>query len=91
MTKMLLDKMKSRNKSGDNRSLVINLASTAAGFPFPDIQLYSGTKVFDGFFSEALYFELKQFKIDVLTVKPGLVCTNMTNNAIIDHASVTVE
>ncbi len=46
--------------------------------PCPHAANYAATKVFDDFFTIALYYELKAKGIDVLSVLPGLVATNMT-------------
>ena len=44
----------------------------------PNFSHYSGTKSFDLTFSRALRFELMFKGIDVLSVMPGLVATNLT-------------
>lgn len=48
--------------------------------PSPYFSNYSGTKVFDDYFSKGLYFELKGKGVDVLSVKPGCVSTKLNGS-----------
>ncbi|TNV76713.1 hypothetical protein FGO68_gene2625 [Halteria grandinella] len=61
-----------------NKSLIVNLASSASWQPGPYQAIYACTKAFDRFFSDALYSELKSKQVEVLTVCPMYVQTNMT-------------
>lgn len=71
MTRALLPILKKRK---DNRSVIVNMASSASFFPEPYVAIYSATKCFDKFFSEALRYELSQSSnIEVLTVNPMFV------------------
>jgi 17beta-estradiol 17-dehydrogenase / very-long-chain 3-oxoacyl-CoA reductase len=75
LTKILLNKMNSRNR----RSSVITLSSFAGEFPFPMKSLYSATKIFNHYLSVALSEEMKSTdKIDWLSVKPLEVETVMS-------------
>lgn len=57
------------------RSLVINLSSQMALFPCPTKGTYSASKWFDQTFTTALGYESSN--VDVLSVMPGLVATQM--------------
>ena len=58
------------------RSLVINLSSQMSLAPVPSKRIYSASKYFDHTFTTALGYECK--KVDVLSVMPGFVATNMS-------------
>lgn len=73
MTHWLVPKMNQREK----RSAIINLSSVAGEYPLPYISVYSATKAFNDFFSQAIEMEYSQ-KIDVLSVKPLYVESNMS-------------
>ena len=77
MTSALLPLLKQR---GNFKSCIVNLSSSASFQPAPILGLYAATKVFDRFFSEALWQELSQSgsSIEVMTVCPMFVQTNMT-------------
>ncbi|XP_064094491.1 hydroxysteroid dehydrogenase-like protein 1 [Macrobrachium nipponense] len=60
------------------RGLIVNVASSAAVAPFPLFQVYAATKVFVRSFSKSLEFEYRRTGVDVQTVLPGAVATNMT-------------
>ena len=79
MTSALLPLLKQR---GNFKSCIVNLSSSASFQPAPLLGLYAATKVFDRFFSEALWQELSQSgsPIEVMTVCPMFVQTNMTSN-----------
>ena len=74
MTKMVLSQMKNRKK---NKSAIINVSSVSAIVPCPYISVYSATKAFDNFFSQALEQELDSSKIDVLSLLAGSVDTKL--------------
>lgn len=80
MTSTLLPLMLSSKK----RACIVNLSSCASFMPLPYSAIYASTKVFDRFFSESLRIELAQSNksqnIEVMTVCPMFVQTNMTNN-----------
>jgi len=57
---------------------IVNLASFTATTPSPMLSTYAGTKSFARSFSDGMAYELAEFGIDVLTVKPGLVVSKMT-------------
>lgn len=63
-----------RHKETHQRSLVINFSSTVDEMIMPSTALYSATKRYNNFLSEALRYEYKQC-IDIATVKPGPVVT----------------
>ena len=47
---------------------ILNVSSILGALPFPDMSVYSGTKAFILTFSEALWKELKRYKISVTTL-----------------------
>lgn len=58
--------------------MIVNLSSQAALMPAPFFKNYAATKVFDDYFSKALFYELRAKGVDVLSVQPGMVATAMT-------------
>jgi short-subunit dehydrogenase len=46
--------------------------------PAPFFKNYAATKVFDDYFSKALFYELRAKGVDILSVQPGMVATAMT-------------
>lgn len=56
---------------GRKRGAIINVSSVMAKLPLSYAALYSGTKAFNLAFGEAIYNELKESGIDVLTILPG--------------------
>lgn len=58
--------------------MIVNLSSQAALMPAPFFKNSAATKVFDDYFSKALFYELRAKGVDVLSVKPGMVATPMT-------------
>ena len=82
-----LKKFVERFEKTKERSLLINLSSTADLFKFPTSSVYSATKRYDDFLSEGVRFEYS-FAVDVATVKPGLVETNMSNSLVGSGLSV---
>eukprot|EP00758_Cryptobia_borreli_P012772 Tbor_TRINITY_DN5773_c4_g1::TRINITY_DN5773_c4_g1_i1::g.20532::m.20532/K10251/HSD17B12, KAR, IFA38; 17beta-estradiol 17-dehydrogenase / very-long-chain 3-oxoacyl-CoA reductase len=73
MTKIIIPKMKKNNCGG-----IINLSSFAAKYPTPKLCTYSATKSFNKIFSESLKIELSKYNINIITVTPNLVVSNMT-------------
>jgi 17beta-estradiol 17-dehydrogenase / very-long-chain 3-oxoacyl-CoA reductase len=57
---------------------VINLSSYTADLPTPLLGVYAGSKAFIGAWSTALKGEYKQHGIDVVTVGPFYVKSDMT-------------
>ena len=85
ITRVLLPKLALRY----NKSAIINTASLAGSSPRPYVTLYSSAKVFHDHFSRGLAYEYSN--IDILSLKPGLVQTKMTNYVDINIKSTTVE
>ncbi|GCC18182.1 hydroxysteroid (20-beta) dehydrogenase 2 isoform X1 [Chiloscyllium punctatum] len=75
MTKIVLPQLLKRKKG-----IVINISSEAGAHPHPLITMYSATKVFVDFFSQALNAEYKPNGIIVQSVLPLLVSTNLTHD-----------
>jgi len=73
MTKMALPQMVTR-KNG----LIINLSSFSGRVPAPLLSVYSATKAFTSFFSNALGYELRDQGIVVQTVEPYYVVSAMS-------------
>ncbi|XP_077192750.1 very-long-chain 3-oxoacyl-CoA reductase-like [Paroedura picta] len=74
MTQIVLPQMVARKKG-----IIINMSSVIGRNPTPLLLMYSGSKVFDDFFSQALEMEYKSKGIIVQSVMPLFVETNMTN------------
>ena len=74
LTKALLPIM-----SKSHKSMIVNMSSSASFFPEPFAAVYSATKVFNRYFSESMRHE-KMKNVEILTVCPMFVQTNMTNN-----------
>lgn len=77
---MLVPSMKQRR-----RGLIVNIASLSASAPAPYLTIYSATKVYVRNFSMALREELRPHNVQVQTVLPGFVHTNMTAFVATDH------
>jgi len=75
MCQLVMPGMKNRR-----RGLVLNLASVSAIRPIPCMAMYGSTKCLIDYFSEALRIENKEFGIEVQSVLPSFVRTNMTFN-----------
>lgn len=73
MTHLVMPKMVER-KCG----LVINISSLSAEFPAPLITVYSATKVFVTFFSDALEQEYRSKGVTIQCIEPGFVATAMS-------------
>ncbi|MFA5797285.1 MAG: SDR family NAD(P)-dependent oxidoreductase [Candidatus Woesearchaeota archaeon] len=74
ITKLLLDKLKK------DRSVIVNIASSAAYNPLPNMLLYSSTKAFISNWSESLTFELRDTN-HVITFSPSGTNTNFQQTA----------
>jgi short-subunit dehydrogenase len=55
----------------NRRGAIIFLGSIVAFQPTPFMATYSASKAFNLFLGDALWYELKQFNIDVLSLNPG--------------------
>ncbi|XP_043542723.1 hydroxysteroid (20-beta) dehydrogenase 2 isoform X1 [Chiloscyllium plagiosum] len=75
MTKIVLPQLLKRKKG-----IIINISSEAGAHPHPLITMYSATKAFVDFFSQALNAEYKPNGIIVQSVLPLLVSTNLTHD-----------
>jgi 17beta-estradiol 17-dehydrogenase / very-long-chain 3-oxoacyl-CoA reductase len=71
----------------NGRGTILNLSSYMGKFPTPLYSIYSGTKAFIDAWSVALRGELKSKKIEVLSLAPMYVQSNMTQ---IRRTSLTV-
>jgi len=60
------------------RGLIMNMSSLTATRPMPYLSLYSSTKCLVNHFSQTLALENAENGIEVQSVQPGLVHTNMT-------------
>ncbi|XP_052897645.1 inactive hydroxysteroid dehydrogenase-like protein 1 [Anopheles moucheti] len=77
---MLVPSMKQRR-----RGLIVNISSLSAAAPAPYLTVYSATKVYVRNFSMALREELRPHHVQVQTVLPGFVQTNMTAFVANEH------
>jgi 17beta-estradiol 17-dehydrogenase / very-long-chain 3-oxoacyl-CoA reductase len=66
------------------RSLLVNIASLVDLMNMPNTTVYSAAKRYAEFLSEGIRLEYSN-KVDVVTVKPGAVITNMTNSVKGNH------
>ncbi|XP_067902552.1 very-long-chain 3-oxoacyl-CoA reductase-A-like [Heterodontus francisci] len=73
MTRMVLPAMVERSKG-----IILNVSSASALFPVPLLTLYSATKSFMNFFSQALHVEYKSKGIIVQSVMPFFVATKLS-------------
>ncbi|XP_042236175.1 inactive hydroxysteroid dehydrogenase-like protein 1 isoform X2 [Homarus americanus] len=80
MTKLILPGMLSRGKGA-----IINVASIAGLHPIPLMGIYSASKAFVDYFSQALDWEYRGSGITVQTVTPSYVSTNMTKFSELVH------
>ncbi|KAL8219759.1 UNVERIFIED_CONTAM: hypothetical protein K2H54_032980, partial [Gekko kuhli] len=74
MTQILLPQMVARKKG-----VIINMSSMAGRRPVPQIMMYSSSKAFDDFFSQALDMEYSSKGIIVQSVMPLFVESNLTS------------
>ncbi|MPC42566.1 Hydroxysteroid dehydrogenase-like protein 1 [Portunus trituberculatus] len=80
MSKIVLPGMLSRG-----RGAVVNLASIAGYHPIPLMGIYSATKAFVDYFSQAMAWEYRGSGITVQTLTPSYVSTNMTKFSELVH------
>ncbi|XP_067850150.1 very-long-chain 3-oxoacyl-CoA reductase-A-like [Heptranchias perlo] len=73
MTSMVLPAMVERSKG-----IILNVSSASALYPVPLLTLYSATKAFVDFFSQALHAEYKSKGIIVQSVLPFFVATKLS-------------
>uniref|UniRef100_UPI00398F49F7 very-long-chain 3-oxoacyl-CoA reductase-A-like isoform X1 n=1 Tax=Pristiophorus japonicus TaxID=55135 RepID=UPI00398F49F7 len=73
MTRMILPAMVERSKG-----IILNVSSASALYPVPLLTLYSATKTFVDFFSQALQAEYKSKGIIVQSVLPFFVATKLS-------------
>jgi hypothetical protein len=74
ITKLLLDKLKKEE------STIVNIASSVAYNPLPNMSMYSSTKALISNWSESLSYELKKTN-KVITFSPSGTNTNFQNSA----------
>jgi 17beta-estradiol 17-dehydrogenase / very-long-chain 3-oxoacyl-CoA reductase len=74
----ILPKFIKRFEETKQRSLLVNFSSTIDLITMPTTSVYSATKRYAEFLSEGIRLEYSS-KVDVVTVKPGGVATNMTS------------
>lgn len=76
MTRILLPQLKKRH----TKSAIMFTSSVVAKRPTPIIGTYAGTKAFNDEFAQSLTRELQEdSNIDVLSYRPGIVESNMSN------------
>ncbi|XP_072128783.1 very-long-chain 3-oxoacyl-CoA reductase-A-like [Mobula birostris] len=73
MTRMVLPAMVQQSKG-----IILNVSSASALFPVPLLTLYSATKAFVDFFSQALHAEYKGKGIIVQSILPFFVTTKLS-------------
>lgn len=66
------EKMKLRK-----RGYILNMSSMSSSMPFPGIAVYSATKAYIRNFSEALYYEMRDFGVGVTVISPGAIATDL--------------
>lgn len=64
-----------QNMKIKNEGAIINVSSIAAYIPFPQASVYSATKAFISLFTEAIAVELKDTKIRMQVLCPGMTAT----------------
>jgi short-subunit dehydrogenase len=69
------------------KGAIIFLGSVVAYQPSPMMASYAATKSFNFSFGNALWYELKKYGIDVLTVNPGNTITEF-NRMVLDNKSI---
>ena len=70
------NKMKLNKKGG-----IINVSSGTAYLPVPMWSTYAASKAFVLHFTEALWYELKPYNVDVLALCPGVTKTEFNNSS----------
>ena len=76
ITRKLLPSFLQRHAETGQKSLVINMSSILDETFLPGNAIYTATKRYNAFFSEGLRYEYAG-KIEFVTVKPGIVLTNL--------------
>ncbi|KAG8239187.1 hypothetical protein J437_LFUL018379 [Ladona fulva] len=76
MSKIILPAMIKEKKGA-----VVNISSVAGMHPLPMIAVYSATKAYLYYFSEALRRECRSSKITIQTLTPGYVNTNLISTS----------
>ena len=61
----------------NRKGMILNMSSISVYTPYPGISLYTATKSFIRTFTIALRGELKEYGVNVLTVSPGAVATDL--------------
>ena len=61
------------------RGYILNMSSMSAWFPYPGISLYASTKCFLKSFSRAFRLEMLDYGVNVTTVCPGAIATDLYN------------
>ncbi len=79
-------KMAERKKGG-----IINIASASAYLPIPFWASYSASKVFLLHFSEALWYEMKKYGVDVIAICPPSTNTEFGSIAKINMPGISAE
>lgn len=72
MTRLFGADMQQRGKG-----YILNMSSLAAFVPMPGIQCYVATKAYIDNFSRSMWYELKPYGVNVLSVTPGAVDTGL--------------
>ena len=85
LTRKLLPQLAART----DRSAIIFLSSIMGTRPFPFFTIYSSTKVFADFFARALAEEHPE--IDIISLRPVYVSTNMTFNKQLNFGTLTAK
>jgi len=62
----------------NRNSVIINLSSISGSTPTPYLTTYAASKAFNKHFSTSLAIECGQFGVDVQSVDPGFVISNMS-------------
>lgn len=63
------------------KGVILNVASVAAFYPFPNMAVYAAAKAFVVQFSQALDIELEPYGVRILTSCPGMVNTAFSSKA----------
>ena len=58
---------------------ILNMSSMSSWFSYPDISLYASTKCFLKSFSRAFRLEMLDYGVNVTTVCPGAIATDLYN------------
>ena len=79
-----------RHNRNKQRSLMINFSSVSDMNAAPTRAIYAATKRYNDFLSEGVRYEYGQV-IDIATIKPGVVKTNMSDGSGMSKAPLSVE